>query len=213
MPKSPPQKPKTTTADSGANRLSRWRIARFVVLFTLLVSLAAASELFLQRCQAIPSENATNSIRASIGRSARSYQTIVAKAVVGVTSALGMNSDVIGTTIRIKSARVDVALECTGIKATAIFCAGVLAFPCVWRAKALGIAMGLIGVGILNVGRITVLAWVAGYHHDSFDQVHAVLMQGFLILFVAPLWILWMFTTNRPADNTQSAQSSATKVG
>ena len=98
-----------------------------------------------------------------------------------------------GTQVSIAGGQIEIAVDCTGIRATAIFWAGVLAFPCAWRARVVGLLTGLIGVGVLNILRIAVLGLIVGYRYAWFDAVHALLMQGFLIVFVAPLWIAWMF--------------------
>ncbi len=156
-------------------------IVRFAVLFTILVSLGSASELFLLR-----------------GRHGERYQHLIAEVIGRGLRFADIPARIVDTTIHINDSSVDVAIECTGIKATAIFCAGVLAFPCAWRVRAAGMVTGLLGVALLNVMRITALALVAGYQGEWFDRIHAVLMQGFLILFVAPLWIGWMVLANRP---------------
>ncbi len=163
-----------------AARSTRGTVVKFAVVFTILVAAGSASELFLLR-----------------SHRGGAYQALIADVVGGLLRACEVPAVVSDTTIRIDSASIEVAVECTGIRATAIFCAGVLAFPCAWRARGAGIATGLVGVGLLNVGRIAALALVAAYLEEWFDQVHAVLMQGFLILFVAPLWITWMLSTTR----------------
>ena len=88
----------------------------------------------------------------------------------------------------------------------------MLAFPCAWRARVAGLITGLIGVGVLNLLRIAVLGLIVGYRYDWFDTVHALLMQGFLIVFVAPLWIAWMFwvlkTEARPRHAVSAGQSA-----
>ncbi len=168
----------------------RSRTIRFAIIFTVLVTLAGASELFLLR-----------------SHRGGDFQQLIADVVGGILLRANVPAVVSDTTVRIETASIEVALECTGIKATAIFCAGVLAFPCSWRARGIGIVTGLLGVGLLNIARIITLALVSAYRHDWFDQAHAVLMQGFLILFVAPLWIVWMFYANRKAVR-QSATPS-----
>jgi len=103
--------------------------------------------------------------------------------------------EVVGTQVNVADGQIEIAVDCTGIRATAIFWAGVLAFPCAWRAKWIGLLTGLIGVGLLNIRRIATLGLIVGYRYEWFESVHAVLMQGFLIVFVAPLWIAWMYWT------------------
>jgi exosortase/archaeosortase family protein len=167
----------------------RWRIIRFAILFTILVTFGSLSELYLIRSQQIPSDDGTVA--------GTTYQQFVAKTVTGVLNVFGVPAKRNDTNIRIHTASIEVAVECTGIKATAIFCGGVIAFPCAWRMRGVGLVVGLAGVGLLNIGRIILLAVVAAYRDAWFDSVHAVLMQGFLIAFVAPLWVAWMLLAVR----------------
>ena len=198
--KSLPVDPRTTEAGSN----SKAGAIRFIVLFTILVAAGSASEVFILRCQNAGVDDRTALTEAAAGWST-AYQRTVASGVTTCLHAMGVPVRLTGTTLWIRSSRVEVAVECTGVRATAIFCAGVLAFPCAFRRKLIGLIIGLLGVGALNMARITTLTLVSGYRHDWFDQVHAVLMQGFLIRFVAPLWVLWMLRARPSAAARQPA--------
>ncbi len=181
-----PMRPSTESPAKAWPNSKRGHVVRFAVVFTLLVILGSISELYLQRFQ----------IRTQRGEG---YQHLIATVIGDSLRVFNVPATCSDTTIHVNTASVEVAVECTGIKATAIFCAGVLAFPCSWRNRAIGLLTGILGVFVLNVARISALALVAGYRSAWFDDVHAVLMQGFLILFVAPLWIAWMLFANRRA--------------
>ncbi len=153
------------------NRAVFW----FVAVFVVLVIIGSAAELY--------------AIRNEIGIS---LQRAIAATVAWTLRILSVPAQVHGTSITIVNGSVDVATECIGIRATAIFWAGVIGFPCSWRGRIVGIVAGLFGVQLLNMARIAVLGLVNGYQPEWFETLHSVLMQGFLVVFVAPLWILWM---------------------
>lgn len=194
-PRRPPRRPDTRRTPA-APRRSRGGVLRFAAVFTILATLGSVTELYLQRFQ----------MRTHRGVA---YQRFIADVIGTTLHFADVPASVSDTTIRINGGSVEVAVECTGIKAMAIFCAGVLAFPCSWRRRAVGLIIGLFGVAALNTGRITALALVSGYRNDWFDQVHGFLMQGFLILFVAPIWIAWMlFAIRRAQFPTSNANGS-----
>ncbi len=168
---------------------SRGRVLRFALIFVTLVILGSAGEIYILRQQQLGDS--------SLGDAVYAFQTWIAGSVGWCLGLTSIPVHVDDTTITVSARRIEVAVECTGIKATAVFWAGVLAFPCTWRARLVGLLTGLIGVGVLNILRIVVLGFAAGYRYAWFDPLHSVLMQGFVIVFVAPLWIVWMLRTVR----------------
>jgi len=166
----------------------RYRVLSFVVIFVVLVIVGSAGELYM--------------IRHQLGSS---FQAWVARSVATGLSWISIPARVHDTTLTVGNRSVVVAVECTGIRATAIFWAGVLGFPCSWRGRFIGLLTGLVGVGLLNMLRIALLGVVAGYWSAWFDSVHAALMQGFLVIFVAPLWIFWMIRSIKHDDARQRA--------
>ena len=152
----------------------------FAVVFVVLVMVGTAAEFYVVRNQ--------------IGGA---FQAWVARAVARGLELVAIPVKVHDTTLTVSSRSVVIAVECTGIRATAIFWAGVIGFPCSWRGRFIGLVLGLFGVGLLNMLRIALLGVVMGYWSGWFEPLHAVLMQGFLVVFVAPLWILWMLRVVR----------------
>ncbi len=126
-----------------------------------------------------------------------SFQVFVAK--MGAGLARIFDSDIVreGREIDTDGPPLLVTLECTALFATGLFCAAVIAYPCSWRARLFGIFVGIFGVAIVNVLRITGLVIIAHWIPEMFHFAHLVLMQGFLISCVAPLWLAWAVLTTR----------------
>lgn len=160
-----------TTEDASGRRA----VFKFVIVFVLLVLLGSGAEMYVDRNH--------------LGADAQRW---IAGAVGWTLKLLSVPANVHGTSISVAQGSVDVAAQCIGIQATVIFWAGVIGFPRSRRGLVVGIVTGLIGVQLLNMARIGVLGMVNGYRPDWFETLHSVLMQGFLVVFVAPLWILWM---------------------
>lgn len=172
--KKAPKKP--VNADATAEDASARRaVFRFVIVFVLLVLVGACAERYVDR--------------RDLGEDTQRW---IAGAVGWTLKLLSVPANVHGTSITVGHGSVDVAAECIGIQATVVFWAGVIGFPCSRRGLLVGILAGLIGVQMLNMARIGALGMVNGYRPDWFETLHSVLMQGFLVVFVAPLWILWM---------------------
>lgn len=107
-----------------------------------------------------------------------------------------------------------VTLECTALFAKGLFCAAAIAYPCTWRARLVGCVVGIVGVAILNVLRISGLVLIAQWVPSFFHFAHLVLMQWFLISCVAPLWLAWaVWTTRRASRLAERATGSAVDGG
>ena len=95
-----------------------------------------------------------------------------------------------------------VTLQCTAVFAKGLFCAAVIAYPCPWRARLVGLVVGLVGVAIVNILRIVSLVLIAQWAMGLFHFAHLVLMQGFLISCVAPLWLAWAVWATKRAKRS-----------
>ncbi len=106
-----------------------------------------------------------------------------------------------------------VTLECTALFAKGLYCVGVIAFPARWRDRGAGFALGILGVGVLNIFRVAGLVLIARRIPGFFDFAHLVLMQWFLVSCVAPLWLVWAVWASRRAKNALSIAASKPKEG
>jgi exosortase/archaeosortase family protein len=101
---------------------------------------------------------------------------------------------------------LDVTPECAAVSATAMFCAAVLGMPGSRFSKLTGLMVGVVGVGLLNLIRLSVLTIIAEARPSLFQFAHNVLMQGFLIIMVGPLflaWAVWAFRRDRRSNNLE----------
>lgn len=136
---------------------------------------------------------------------ARGYRTLVTSASNWLPTLLGIEAQLKDTTIIASSRILEVTPECSGIKAIGIFCAGALAFPCGARKTLLGLLIGFIGVGVLNILRVSALTIVLARSPESFDPVHDALTHLFPLGAVLPLWLAWLlFVVRGPKRGVQN---------
>lgn len=96
-----------------------------------------------------------------------------------------------GTQIRSDRFHVNIRNGCNGVETMLIFCSAVLAFPAPWRARALGLGLGLIAIQLVNLLRVVALFLTGVYFPKLFDTSHTVIWQTVVILFGVLLWIFW----------------------
>jgi len=123
---------------------------------------------------------------------AQGYRALVASAGNWLPSLMGVQSHTNGTTISVAGRALEVTPECSGIEAMGVFLAGVLAFPCGRRTTLIGIVLGLLGVGLLNILRVSGLTFVAGWMPGGFGPTHDALTHLFPLFAVLPLWLAWL---------------------
>ena len=88
---------------------------------------------------------------------------------------------------------VTIIEECTGIYEALILSAALLAYPTAWRHTALGFAIGMPLIYLMNVTRIAVLLIVGRYSHDWFEFMHVYFWQVTMIAMVASAWLAWLW--------------------
>jgi exosortase H (IPTLxxWG-CTERM-specific) len=92
--------------------------------------------------------------------------------------------------------------DCGAIPVMVIFVAAVLAFPATWKARVVGLAMGLPVLYVVNVFRLAFLACVGAWDRgrEIFNFAHHYLWQGIYIVFVVAVWMAWveLFVKRRP---------------
>ena len=115
---------------------------------------------------------------------------------------LGQDVRMQGTIIRGRRFAVNIRNGCNGVEAMLIFLAAVLAFPAPWRARLLGLAVGVVAIQAVNLVRVVALYLTGAYFPAWFDASHTVVWQTVVILFSVLLWILWANRLGAPREPT-----------
>ncbi len=67
----------------------------------------------------------------------------------------------------------------------------MLAFPAPPKARAAGIAVGLLAIQGVNLVRIVSLFWLGAHRRDVFELFHAAIWQTLLILLAVGIFLAW----------------------
>src|SRR5215210_1930463 len=124
----------------------------------------------------------------------------IARVSGAVLDLLGQNVTMQGTIIRGSRFAVNIRNGCNGVEAMLIFLAAVLAFPAPWRARLLGLALGVVAIQAVNLVRVVALYLTGAYFPAMFDASHTVVWQTIVILFSVLLWILWAHRLGAPRE-------------
>jgi exosortase H (IPTLxxWG-CTERM-specific) len=110
----------------------------------------------------------------------------------GLLDVVGVDNARSGTVLTFRRGGMEVISECSGVYVAILFAAGVLAFPAPWRARLLGLAVGLPLIFAINVLRLTTLGAIIAYKAAWLPLFHEYLWQVFFILVVAALYLVWI---------------------
>ena len=121
------------------------------------------------------------------------FLSFTAGATGFVLNIFGASVEVDGTLISSPAFSMGIVTGCTGIVAMLIFASAVLAYPCRAKQKAIGIALGVAALFVLNLVR-TVSLFFIGSHFSSgfFDTAHFLIWQPVMIGAAIVLWLLWV---------------------
>jgi exosortase H (IPTLxxWG-CTERM-specific) len=120
-----------------------------------------------------------------------SVAAVTARAAGLVLNLFAMRVQVSGTTIYSRDLSFRIIAQCTGIFTMAIFLSAVLAYPCRLKEKAIGIAMGMPIIFLINLIRVVSLFYIGLYFPDVFDMAHHVFWQCLMIFSAVVLWLFW----------------------
>jgi len=81
---------------------------------------------------------------------------------------------------------------CNGVEACIILIAAIFAFPAPWRAKLVGLGIGLVAVQAVNMLRIISLFYLGQWNMQWFEFAHLYLWQALIMLDVLVVWLLWV---------------------
>jgi exosortase H (IPTLxxWG-CTERM-specific) len=147
--------------------LRAWAVLLFS--YALLVKLVSLDDSWLEAAAVRANAQLTAGVLALLGQAGRADGDLVTSAIF--------------------SARI--IPECTGLFPTLLLVAAVLAYPCGWREKALGVAIGVPAMMAVNVVRLVTLFYVGHWRPDVFEAAHLVVWQSLMIFFTVVVWLAW----------------------
>jgi exosortase H (IPTLxxWG-CTERM-specific) len=118
------------------------------------------------------------------------------KGVVVVTSTvlkiMSIPSTYQGSIIQLPSISLDVKFGCNGLEAVMIYSVAVIAFPATWKKKILGIVAGFIIIQVINILRITSLAYSGIHFRRLFEYIHIYVAQGLMIAISLGVFFIYL---------------------
>lgn len=99
---------------------------------------------------------------------------------------------------------VRIIFECTAVFPAALLVSAMLAYPCGWRAKLLGVLLGAPALLLFNIIRLVALCYVGHWSPSSFETAHLVVGQAVMIVVTVFVWAVWAAQLGE-RDEPQSA--------
>lgn len=109
----------------------------------------------------------------------------------GVLNLLGNETVSRGTEILSKEFGISVVTACTGLFVAGLFLAAVVAFPTSWRARLVGVAVGIVALFVVNVVRLASLYYIGRYWRSALEPAHQLVWQSLVIAIAVVLWLVW----------------------
>jgi exosortase H (IPTLxxWG-CTERM-specific) len=120
------------------------------------------------------------------------YTHFLANTVAVFINLFGAGATAVGTQVSSGQFTIDIATGCDGVEASSLFVAGVLAFPTQWRARMIGLALGIPAIHGINLLRLVGLYYAGVYFPSLFEELHVYVAQTVVILLSTALLILWL---------------------
>jgi exosortase/archaeosortase family protein len=103
-----------------------------------------------------------------------------------------------GILLQLPSVNLAVKFGCNGLEAILILSAGILAFPGVWKRKAVGLFVGALLLQVFNLFRIVLLAISSIYFPTGFEIIHLYIAQGIMIILSLVFFLIYILKTSGP---------------
>jgi len=130
------------------------------------------------------------------------YTGLLARAVSAIVNIFGAGAVATGALVKSDRFSMDIAMGCDGVEACCFFLAGVLAFPTAWRAKWIGLGIGIPLIQVINLGRLVGLFYAGAYLPSLEEELHVYVAQTVVIICSTAILIYWLerfATKHRPA--------------
>jgi exosortase H (IPTLxxWG-CTERM-specific) len=116
---------------------------------------------------------------------------MTANMLAGALWLLGAGGQAAGTIVGSKIFSADIITECTAVFPIMIFLAAVIAYPCAWKKKLLGMALGVPAILFINMVRLVSLFYIGYWFPNWFETAHLLVWQSLIIFFAVLLWLIW----------------------
>lgn len=132
---------------------------------------------------------------------------------------LGEDAQAYGDAVQSSRFSLTIKRGCDALDPIGLFAAATLAFPVRWRARLIGILMGVTVLLTLNYVRIISLYYIGIHAPDSFETAHVDVWQPLFVLCSVVLWICWAWwATAKPrsrphADREAKSEPAAEGSG
>ena len=137
-------------------------------------------------------------------------RVLTARMTLAVLHLVGMDGVRIGTVLYHPDGfGYQISHGCTGFLPAAFLAVGMLAYPAFARHRAIGIAVGVPLLGVLNLIRLAHLYVIGVVAPAWFDVAHEVVWDGMVVCAIFLVWLGWTFWADRhrPAAPRLSATS------
>jgi exosortase H (IPTLxxWG-CTERM-specific) len=105
---------------------------------------------------------------------------------------LGADAQAAGTMVTSKIFSAEIITECTAIFPLMIFLAAVVAYPCAWKKKLWGMALGVPAIMVINLIRLISLFYIGYWFPSAFETAHLLVWQSLIIFFAVLVWLVWV---------------------
>jgi exosortase/archaeosortase family protein len=120
-------------------------------------------------------------------------ETGLATTATWIAQRLGSAAEVVnGNMITVGALSLNINHECTGVFVFFVLTSFIAAYPAPISAKAVGIAVGIIALTLVNVIRIVTLVRVVEFYPGLFPYFHEYVWQGAFLMLVAVYAISWV---------------------
>lgn len=109
-----------------------------------------------------------------------------------VLNLIGTSTYVRGTILASDDFAVNVVAECTAVGPLVLFIGAVVAYPASYRAKAIGVVLGLVTLTVINLVRIVSLFLIGAAYPEYLEIAHLLVWQTAIILLAIVLWLVWV---------------------
>ncbi len=85
-----------------------------------------------------------------------------------------------------------VGASCNALTLFSLFAVFIFAYPGHQKSKWWFIPLGILSIHILNIIRVTALAWIERYHASFLDFNHTYTFTFIIYAFIFALWMIWV---------------------